>query len=288
MNTNTRKTMKATVIAAAVSFALTVPLANAALATVMGAPSAVVAHATKGAAAADVQAPASPLSSVVKVSYTYPVEIPVTRFERLVDTIKEKLFDAPRVDYMEGERYASGVYVGKGLILTSFPVFLGADKAKFTVTLADGRTVNAKLISLEDKPVTFLRIEADDLPAPATIASERPTASDDVAAFGVVDNFGSLVQGGSAVVVGRGYVSGSQAVTFPAVLGDLPLMEITTDRDPRQTNFIGGPVFNRLPLGNTWVVVGMVANVVAGAHPYIVPADVLGREVQQAFIDIGG
>src|SRR5690606_34591678 len=105
------------------------------------------------------------------------------------------------------ESLGSGVIVDaqQGYVLTNHHVIEGADDV--SVTLADGRTVEAEFIGSDpDTDVALMRIRADDLLAIPLADDANLQVGDFVVAVGNPFGFGQTVTSGIVSAVGRSNV----------------------------------------------------------------------------------
>ena len=185
----------------------------------------------------------------------------------VLDTIKTKV-TGKKPD--ASEFHSVGVYVGKGLVLSSNEAFVAG--GKYRVTLADGRSIEAT-VHREGGGLMLLRLaQLDGLPEPVKVAASRPTTGDDVTVFGSFDVYG----GPRHTVMARGYVS-AQAIPFYSDPTAPTLVAIKSDRETPKTDF--GPVFLRGQLVGVTVISQY-------GETYVVPADYFAPRLAKVFAEI--
>lgn len=252
MKSTTRKSLKVAVITAAVSATAFLPYA---LATAAG--DKIIFASAKNPAPVISQITAD-ASAVVGVTTVYS-DLAATG---LFETIKAKIVSVDTTKQSQG----AGVYLGKGLVLTNDTMF--PEGAKYRVTLADGRSIEATRIRWQDG-LMLLRLSSDlAMPVPVKIATKRAAVGDEVAVFGLADLRNGT--GSRYVTMMRAYVSSAQAFNYFGDTKDAPMLAIKVDGGVLGSDFAFSPVFSK-PVGGE--LVGMVVVRADDRTAYIVPAD---------------
>ncbi|MBK5204278.1 MAG: hypothetical protein JJD98_02400 [Polaromonas sp.] len=159
---------------------------------------------------------------------------------------------------------SAGVFVGKGLVLVSNKIFEGA--AKYYVTLADGRVIDAK-VQHESLGLLFLQLVAsEDLPTPVAVDATHQDTGANVAVFGLSD----IRSHSHHPAMARGYIS-APAFSFYSSASEGPqLLSAKTDSEMDSKNL--GPVFSRSESGGVSALIGMTVFNKDG-ESYFVAAD---------------
>lgn len=250
MKNITHKTFKIAVITAAVSAAVLFPFSAATAAEKTGT--------TKTHAAIVSQVNADAAAAVVSVTSTKPEPLESS----ILNVIKTKVAGKTNVQ----ERHAAGVYVGKGLVLVSNEISSGifSGLAKYRVTLADGRSLEATVLH-EGDGLLFLQLAASEgLPKPVTVDTTHQDTGANVAVFGLSD-----VQGFSRhPAMERGYISA--AFPFYSDPQSPALFSVKTDRNMNSTDL--GPVFSRSLSGGVGDLIGMTVFTQEGESSFV-PAE---------------
>jgi serine protease DegQ len=146
-------------------------------------------------------------SAVVNVSSKTRVQVRNPFFD---DPFFRRFFDMPDVPQERVQQsLGSGVIVdaSRGLVLTNNHVIERADEV--TVTLHDGRTVNAEIIGRDpDTDVAVVRIPADGLTALSLANSDNLRVGDFVVAIGNPFGLGQAVTSGIVSALGRSGLRG--------------------------------------------------------------------------------
>jgi Do/DeqQ family serine protease len=146
-------------------------------------------------------------SAVVNVSSKTRVQVRNPFFD---DPFFRRFFDMPDVPQERVQQsLGSGVIVdaARGLVLTNNHVIERADEV--TVTLHDGRTLNAEIIGRDpDTDVAVVRITADNLTALPLADSDRLRVGDFVVAIGNPFGLGQAVTSGIVSALGRSGLRG--------------------------------------------------------------------------------
>jgi hypothetical protein len=256
MKDATRKTLKHTIIAAAlvVAFAPFVPATAAGVQPVF--------DPVKTAPAPAIQSDANISAAVVYVTAVYPEPAAPAGFIGKIKARFEK--KDTHMDY-----HAVGVYVGNNLVLTTNASF--QEGAKYRVTLAYGNGFDATPYRQQDGLMLLRLTSPGVLPVPVKIASKRSTIGDDVVVFAQTSD--TLIDK-RYTVMSRAYVNSSQPIRFFLDPKAAPLMSIKTDRTVANTEFDGAPVFSRSSTGGLGELVGMaIMSSDDKGGVYIVPAD---------------
>ena len=145
--------------------------------------------------------------AVVNVSSKTRVQVRNPFFD---DPFFRRFFDMPDVPQERVQQsLGSGVIVdaARGLVLTNNHVIERADEV--TVTLHDGRTLNAEVIGRDpDTDVAVVRIPAESLTALALADSDRLRVGDFVVAIGNPFGLGQAVTSGIVSALGRSGLRG--------------------------------------------------------------------------------
>lgn len=145
--------------------------------------------------------------AVVNVSSKTRVQVRNPFFD---DPFFRRFFDMPDVPQERVQQsLGSGVIVDatRGLVLTNNHVIERADEV--TVTLHDGRTLNAEVIGRDpDTDVAVVRIPAENLTALALADSDRLRVGDFVVAIGNPFGLGQAVTSGIVSALGRSGLRG--------------------------------------------------------------------------------
>lgn len=145
--------------------------------------------------------------AVVNVSSKTRVQVRNPFFD---DPFFRRFFDMPDVPQERVQQsLGSGVIVdaARGLVLTNNHVIERADEV--TVTLHDGRTLNAEVIGRDpDTDVAVVRIPAENLTALALADSDRLRVGDFVVAIGNPFGLGQAVTSGIVSALGRSGLRG--------------------------------------------------------------------------------
>lgn len=159
---------------------------------------------------------------------------------------------------------AAGVFVGKGIVLVSNKIFEGA--AKYYVTLADGRVMDAT-VQHESLGLMFLQLAAaEDLPTPVAVDATHQDTGANVAVFGLSDIRGHSHHPAMA----RGYIS-APAFSFYSSASEGPqLLSAKTDGEIDSKNL--GPVFSRRLSGGVGDLIGMTVFTQEGESSFV-PAE---------------
>lgn len=193
-------------------------------------------------------------SAVVGVTTFYPSLAATGLFE----TIKAKFVSADTTNQSQD----AGVYLGKGLVLTHDVMI--PEGAKYRVTLADGRSIEAARIRWQDG-LMLLRLSPNSLtmPEPVKITSERVVAGAEVAVFGLAGLRDGT--GRRYVTMMPAYVSSAQAFNYSGI--DAPMLAIQVRSVIPGARY--SPVFSK-PVGGE--LVGMVVVRADDRTAYVVPA----------------
>ena len=128
------------------------------------------------------------------------IEIPLTN-----DPFFQRFFDIPTIERMqETASLGSGVIIdaAKGYILTNNHVI--KDAYQITVTLTDGRELNAEIIGRDpDTDIAVIKIPAGNLKAVALTDSSQLRVGDFVVAIGNPFGLGQTVTSGIVSALGR-------------------------------------------------------------------------------------
>ena len=145
--------------------------------------------------------------AVVNVSSKTRIQVRNPFFD---DPFFRRFFDMPDVPQERVQQsLGSGVIVdaARGLVLTNNHVIERADEV--TVTLHDGRTLNAEVIGRDpDTDVAVVRIPAENLTALALADSDRLRVGDFVVAIGNPFGLGQAVTSGIVSALGRSGLRG--------------------------------------------------------------------------------
>jgi Do/DeqQ family serine protease len=146
-------------------------------------------------------------SAVVNVSSKTRVQVRNPFFD---DPFLRRFFDMPNAPQERVQQsLGSGVVVdaARGLVLTNNHVIERADEV--TVTLYDGRTLNAEIIGRDpDTDVAVLRIAAENLTALSLADSDKLRVGDFVVAIGNPFGLGQAVTSGIVSALGRSGLRG--------------------------------------------------------------------------------
>lgn len=147
------------------------------------------------------------MPAVVNVSSKTRVQVRSPFFD---DPFFRRFFDLPDVPQERMQQsLGSGVIVDatRGLVLTNNHVIERADEV--TVTLADGRTLNAEIVGRDpDTDVAVLKVPAENLSALALANTDRLRVGDFVVAIGNPFGLGQTVTSGIVSALGRSGLRG--------------------------------------------------------------------------------
>ncbi|RME34290.1 MAG: DegQ family serine endoprotease [Gammaproteobacteria bacterium] len=140
---------------------------------------------------------------VVNISTEGHVEVPLNPLFQ--DPVFRHFFNLPQMPLeRKFTSLGSGVIVdaGKGLVLTNNHVIANADQ--ITVTLRDGRSLDAELVGTDpETDVALLRIPAEDLTEVPMADSDKVRVGDFVVAIGNPFGLGQTVTSGIVSALGR-------------------------------------------------------------------------------------
>lgn len=197
-------------------------------------------------------------SGVVGVTTLYPAPAATGLFE----TFKAKFISAGQTNQSQG----TGVYLGKGLVLTNDA--MTPEGARYRVTLADGRSIEAARIRWQDG-LMLLRISSNTLnmPEPVKITSKRVPGGTEVAVFGLAELRDGT--GRRYVTIMPAYVSSAQAFNYSGI--EAPMLAIQVGGVIPGARY--SPVFSKPVGGEPRELVGMVVVRADDRSAYVVPAD---------------